>query len=285
MLVTGAARGVGRAEALALAAGGAQVLVVDVDEPGGTVAAIRAAGGEAEGIELDLTRPGAGDAAVQTALERFGRLDVVVNNAGLVRDGMSFNMPIETFERVVAVNLTATFGVARAAARWWRSRRDEPGDRLIVNTSSESGLYGNAGQANYAAAKAGIAGLTLTLAAELEAYGVRVNAIAPRARTDMSRGAFGAFAAVEGPDPFAPEHVADVVAWLASPAAHGVTGQVLVVCGAELQVLDGWTVRHAEPGVVARPGESLDDRLSRMLPAGARRRVPGPVRDLFEVQA
>ncbi|HMJ02028.1 MAG TPA: SDR family NAD(P)-dependent oxidoreductase, partial [Conexibacter sp.] len=244
-LVTGAARGLGRAEAIALARRGARVVAVDVLDASETVEEIERAGGTAVHARVDLT---AGEAAAQEALDAalaaYGDLHVLVNNAGLMRDRMSFNLSAEDWDLVLAVNLSASFHLARAAARLWRERR-AAGDaqpRAIVSTSSESGLYGNAGQANYSAAKAGVAALTITLATELDRYGVRVNAIAPRARTPMAGEAFGELpGGDDAHDPFGPEHIAEVVAWLVSDAAADVTGQVLVVHGGGIRVMQTWT--------------------------------------------
>lgn len=241
-LVTGASRGLGRAEALALARRGARIVLADVTDATEVAEAIASAGGQVVQVTADLARPEAADEVFAEALTVFGDVHVLVSNAGVVRDKMSFNLSDEDWAHVLAVNLSAPFYLARAAARHWRELRRagnrEP--RVIVNTTSESGLYGNAGQANYAAAKAGVTALTLTLAAELRRYGIRVNAIAPRARTPMSRLAFGDLPRSAAFDPFAAEHVASVTAWLASDAADGVTGQVLVVHGAAVQVMRPW---------------------------------------------
>lgn len=280
-LVTGAAGGLGRAEALSLAGAGAAVVAADVADPADTVAAVRAAGGTATGCRVDLTDPAGPDAVVAAALDAYGELHVVVNNAGLVRDRMLVNLSDEDWDQVLGVNLTAPFRLVRAVARGWR--RTGPGSRprAVVNTSSESGLYGNVGQANYAAAKAGLVGLSLTMAGELERYGVRVNTVAPRARTPMSQGAFGALPLRGSFDPFAVEHVAEVVTWLASDAAAGVTGQVLLVHGGDVQVLHGW-----RPGPAVRRGRpwTADDLAGlggHLFAELDPRHVPVPVRNLF----
>ena len=208
----------------------------------------RHAAGEAVGYQIDLADrdgpaevvAGALDAygdlqVVAGALDAYGDLHVVVNNAGLIRDRMLVNLSDYDWDQVIAVNLTAPYRLIRAAAREWRRARPESGPRTVVNTSSESGLYGNVGQANYAAAKAGLVGLSLTLAGELERYDVRVNTVTPRARTPMSDGAFGALPRRGSFDPFAVEHVAAVVAWLASDASADVTGQVLLVHGGDVE--------------------------------------------------
>jgi NAD(P)-dependent dehydrogenase (short-subunit alcohol dehydrogenase family) len=255
-LVTGAARGIGQAQAVALADRGARVAVVDVREPGETVALLQAGGGAALALRTDLTDPDTAEAVVADVVGTWDRLDILINNAGLVRDRMSFNLSRADWEEVLAVNLSASFFLARAATRHWRALADAR-ERVIVNTSSESGLYGNAGQANYAAAKAGVAAMTLTLATELARSGIRVNAIAPRARTPMSAAAFGDLPRAEDFDPFAPEHVAAVACWLASDAARDVSGQVLVVHGAAIEVMEPWSPRTR----LDRWGDWTDDEL------------------------
>jgi NAD(P)-dependent dehydrogenase (short-subunit alcohol dehydrogenase family) len=266
-IVTGAGRGIGREEALLLASEGAQVVVNDLGgAPDGSgadtgpaqqvVGEIVAAGGTAAPNTDDIsTWPGA-EALVGQAVERFGRLDVVINNAGILRDRMSFTMSEAEWDAVVDVHLKGHFAVARHAAAWWRSRFKETGEPVagaIVNTSSESGLYANAGQANYAAAKAGIAALTIVLARELERLGVRVNAIAPVARTRLTEAVAGDAMAADGSgfDRFDPANVAAVACWLASDEAAGISGQVVKVQGGQLQLLGGWhpltDVRADEP--------------------------------------
>lgn len=282
-LVTGAAQGLGRAHAAVLARRGARVVAVDVRSPAGTVGLIRSAGGEAVAVEADLAPADAADEVLAAALEAWGDVHCVVNNAGIVRDRMTFNMSDEDWDAVLAVNLSATFRLARAAVRHWRALPEAAAaGRSIVSTSSESGLYGNAGQANYAAAKAGVAALTLTLAAELHRLGIRVNAVAPRARTPMSEGAFGSLPRNRAFDAFAPEHVAEVVAWLVSEAAHGVTGQVLVVHGGGVDAMRTWTPRQT----VRREGPWSDDELSRLrddlFPGDLAAAIAPPIGDLFD---
>jgi 3-oxoacyl-[acyl-carrier protein] reductase len=287
-LVTGAARGLGRAEALALAGRGARVVAIDVLDAAEVVETIEQAGGTAVSAQVDLAQGEAGaQEALDVALAAYGDLHVLVNNAGVMRDRMSFNLSAEDWDLVLAVNLSASFHLAKAAARLWRARH-AAGDvqpRAIVSTSSESGLYGNAGQANYAAAKAGVAALTITLATELERTGIRVNAIAPRARTAMTKETFGDLPGAGAHDPFAPEHVADVVAWLASDAAHDVTGQVLVVHGGGVQVMQTWSARRQ----LVRHGAWSDADLlglrAELFPDGETRQLAAPVGDLFGVVA
>jgi len=255
-VVTGAGRGIGRAEALLLAAEGAAVVVNDLGgERSGegadqrpaqqVVDEIVAAGGRAAANYDDISTWDGGAAFVQQALDDFGRLDVLINNAGILRDKMSFNMSEEEWDAVIRVHLKGHFVPARHAAAHWRTVSKETGqpvDGAIVNTASESGLYGNAGQLNYAAAKAGIAAMTIVLARELERIGVRVNAIAPVARTRLTEDlGGGTFTAKEGDfDAFAPENAAAGAVWLASPLAEGITGQVLKIQGGLAQMLRGW---------------------------------------------
>ena len=203
-IVSGAARGLGRAHALELARRGARLVLLDVLDGADVAAEIEAAGGEASFLTLDLAQLEAAPRVLETALEAFGRVDGLVNNAGLIRDRMSFNLSAAEWELVLTVNLSASFLLSQALVRHWRQLGS---GGAIVNTSSESGLYGNVGQANYAAAKAGVAAMTITMASELARSSIRVNAIAPRARTPMSDQAFGALPREERFDPFAPEHV------------------------------------------------------------------------------
>ncbi len=255
-VVTGAGRGIGRAEALLLAAEGAAVIVNDLGgERSGegadqrpaqlVVDEIVAAGGRAAPNYDDISSWDGGGALIQQAIEAFGGLDVLINNAGILRDKMSFNMTEEEWDAVIRVHLKGHFVPARHAAAYWRAKSKEKGspvDAAIVNTASESGLYGNAGQLNYAAAKAGIAAMTIVLARELERVGVRANAIAPVARTRLTEDlAGGVFEAKEGGfDAFAPENAAAGAAWLASPLAAGITGQVLKIQGGVAQIVRGW---------------------------------------------
>jgi len=240
-VVTGAGAGLGRAEALALADAGARVILNDL--PGAadeTAEAIRSRGGEARVVPGDVGERSAADAMVATALGEFGSLDIVVNNAGITRDRMLFNLSDEDWDLVIKVHLRGHFLLTRNAASHWRTLSKEteaPVYGRIVNTASEAFLSGSPGQANYAAAKAGITALTLSAARGLARVGVRANAICPRARTAMTESVFGADESGKDVDPYSPEHVAPLVAYLASPAADRINGQVFVVYGGMVALL------------------------------------------------
>ncbi len=233
-VVTGAGSGLGRAEALALAAQGAAVVVNDVGAAAEQVAdEITAAGGSAVAVTGDVAQWGMGERLVAAAVERFGSLDVVVNNAGITRDAMLFNMTEKQWDDVIAVHLKGHAALSRAACIHWRALSKESGGKVygrVVNTASEAFLLGGAGQANYAAAKAGIVALTLSTSRGMSRYGVTANAICPRARTEMTAGVFGG-SPQDGPDMLAPERVATFAAFLAAPGAVGISGQVFIVYG------------------------------------------------------
>jgi 3-oxoacyl-[acyl-carrier protein] reductase len=233
-VVTGAGAGLGRAEALALARAGAAVVVNDLPGAGDEAAEeIRALGGTATVVAGDVGERATADAMVEAALA-LGGLDVVVNNAGVTRDKMLFNMTDEEFDLVVKIHLRGHFLLSRNAAAYWRGKHKETGEPVygrIVNTASEASLSGSPGQPNYAAAKAGITALTLSSARSLGRMGVRVNAIAPRARTAMTAEVFGEDTSGKSVDPYSADHVAPLVTYLASPAADRITGQLFVVYG------------------------------------------------------
>jgi NAD(P)-dependent dehydrogenase (short-subunit alcohol dehydrogenase family) len=228
VVVTGAGQGIGREEALACARAGAAVVADDLAGAAETAAAVTAEGGRALALEHDVGDFEAAGRLVAAAVETFGGLDGVVNNAGVVRDRMVFNMAPDEFDLVLRVNLRATFNMARHAAAWWKDQ-GRPG--AIVNTTSTSGLLGNLGQSNYGAAKAGVAAFTVITALELARYGIRVNAIAPGARTAMTEGAFGELDLGGDFDSLDPANVAPVVVWLLSEAAAEVSGQVVGIVG------------------------------------------------------
>jgi NAD(P)-dependent dehydrogenase (short-subunit alcohol dehydrogenase family) len=251
-IVTGAGRGIGREEALLLANEGAAVVVNDL---GGArsgegsdagpaqevVDEITAAGGKAAANTDDISSWAGAESVVQQAVDTFGGLDILVNNAGILRDKMSFNMTEAEWDAVIQVHLKGHFAPSHFAASYWRQKSKDSGEPVnakIVNTASESGLYGNAGQANYAAAKAGIASLTIVMARELERAGVRVNAIAPVALTRLTEDMMG------GDDNMKklldPANVAAAVGWLASDLSDGVTGQVVKIQGGVCQIVQGW---------------------------------------------
>ncbi len=261
VIVTGAGRGIGRGHALEFARQGASVVVNDLgaelDGTGGStgpagevVDEIRAAGGEAVTNGDDVADWEGAQRLINTAVEAFGRLDVVVNNAGFVRDRMIVSATEEEWDAVVRVHLKGHFCTARWAAAYWRENQKagRAVDGRIINTSSGAGLLGSVGQGAYAAAKAGIVALTLVQAAELGRYGVTANAIAPAARTRMTEGVFSEMMAAPadgGFDALAPENVAPLVVWLGSSQSAHVTGRVFEVEGGKVAVADGW--HHGEP--------------------------------------
>jgi NAD(P)-dependent dehydrogenase (short-subunit alcohol dehydrogenase family) len=259
VVVTGAGQGIGREEALACARAGARVVVDDLAGAAETAAAIGAEGGQALALDLDVGDFDAAGRLLAAATERFGGLDGVVNNAGVVRDRMVFNLGPDDFDLVLRVNLGGTFNLTRHAAAWWKGQ-GRPG--AIVNTTSTSGILGNLGQSNYGAAKAGVAAFTVICALELARYGVRVNAIAPGARTRMTEGAFGELQ-VEGDfDPLDPANVAPVVVWLLSDAAAEVSGQVIGITGGLVELYEGWHVVASQE----KPGRWTPEELAEHAP-------------------
>jgi NAD(P)-dependent dehydrogenase (short-subunit alcohol dehydrogenase family) len=287
VIVTGAGRGIGRAHALAFAAEGARVVVNDVgtalDGTGAdaspaqqVVDEIRAAGGEAIVNGDDVADWEGAGRLVRAACETFGGLDTLVCNAGIVRDRMLVNMTVEEWDAVVRVHLRGTFCPARHAIDHWRAehKAGRGGDARLVTTSSGAGLFGSLAQANYSAAKAGIATFTLVAAAELGRYGIRANTIAPSARSRMTEEAFAEMMArpAEGFDRMAPENVSPLVVWLGSTACT-VTGQAFEVQGAEITVMQGWsrgpTVDQGARWSPTRVGDAVID-----LVASAAERVP-----------
>ncbi|MDT5333046.1 MAG: hypothetical protein QOF31_4343 [Mycobacterium sp.] len=259
-IVTGAGGGIGRAHALAFAAEGARVVVNDIgvgldgSPAGGGSAAqgvvdeITAAGGEAVTSGANVADWAQAEGLIQTALDSFGGLDILVNNAGIVRDRMFANTSEEEFDAVTAVHLKGHFATMRHAAAYWRGLTKEGNaspdslDARIINTSSGAGLQGSVGQANYSAAKAGIAALTLVAAAEMGRYGVTVNAIAPSARTRMTETVFADMMATQDAafDAMAPENVSPLVVWLGSVESRDVTGKMFEVEGGIVRVAEGW---------------------------------------------
>jgi NAD(P)-dependent dehydrogenase (short-subunit alcohol dehydrogenase family) len=253
VIVTGAGRGLGREHALELARQGARVVINDLGgapEGGGADAApaaqvveeIRALGAEAVANTDDVAEPDGAQRVVAQAIEAFGDLHAVVNNAGILRDRTFLNMSLDEWHSVLHVHLDSTFGVSQAAAAYWRdrSKAGQKPDGRIINTTSASGLFCNPGQTNYAVAKAGIAAFTVVAAQELERYGVTVNAIAPAARTRMTEKLIGRRRESASFDAADPANVAPLLAWLCSAQSSAVTGQVFEAMGGRITVCTGW---------------------------------------------
>ncbi|GAA2046908.1 SDR family oxidoreductase [Catenulispora yoronensis] len=301
-VITGAGRGLGRAHALEFARQGAKVVVNDLgvgldgravlagvvpDEDGTAgqdspaeqvVAEIRAAGGEAVADHHDIAAWDGAAALVQTALEAFGKLDVLVNNAGFLRDRMLVNLSEQDWDDVIRVHLKGHFLTLRHAGAHWRDqyKMGNLNDARVINTSSGAGLLGSVGQGNYAAAKAGIAALTIQAAAELGRYGVTVNAIAPAARTRMTEGTFSELMARpdDGFDAMAPENVSPLVAWLGSDRSRAVSGRLFEVEGGRIGVADGWQHGPTVDKGGRWAAQDLDAVVADLI---GRAPVPGPV--------
>ena len=285
-VVTGAGRGIGRGHALELARQGAKVVVNDlgaeVDGQGQTVAVaeqvveeILAEGGEAVANGDDISTAAGAERLIGTAIDTFGGLHAVVNNAGILRDRMMINLTEDDWDSVMAVHLKGTFLTSKYAASYWRelSKEGRETDGRIINTSSVSGLFGNVGQSNYGAAKAGIAAFTIITSLELSRYGVTVNAVSPSARTRMitPRGQ-ERMAAPEGEsfDAYAPENIAPLVAWLASAHSAAVTGRVFNVSGGRISVLEGWR----EGPTATKDSRWVPEELTEIVPDLVQRAAP-----------
>jgi NAD(P)-dependent dehydrogenase (short-subunit alcohol dehydrogenase family) len=286
VIVTGAGRGIGRSHALELARQGAKVVVNDlgaeVDGTGGSsgptgevVEQIRSLGGEAVANGDDVSHADGAKRIVDDALQAFGRLDVLVNNAGILRDRMLVNLEEDDWDAVIRVHLKGTYLMSRAAAGHWRQRAKDGADNdaRIINTSSPSGLTGNVGQSNYGAAKAAIAAFTLITAAELGRYGVTVNAVSPSARTRMTQGGqMDKVTVADGEwDPLGPDNIAPIVTWLASTGSADITGRVFGVAGGRVAVLEGWSdgpsVDKGRQWSTAEVGEELPGLVAGAAPA------------------
>ncbi|MEZ5141423.1 MAG: SDR family oxidoreductase [Acidimicrobiales bacterium] len=254
-IVTGAGRGIGREHALMLAEQGARVVVNDLGGSMEGVGAeagpaqqvvdeIVAAGGQAVANTDDISDWGGAQKLVHQAVEAFGRLDVLVNNAGILRDRMLTNMSEAEWDAVIKVHLKGTAGPSHHAAAYWREQSKAGAEVAgrIINTSSPSGIYGNVGQTNYGAAKAGIAAFTIIAAMELARYGVTVNAIAPAALTRMTENLGMGQASDDVKEKMSPRWIAPIVTWLASTESAGVTGRVFDVTGMRLGIAEGWHI-------------------------------------------
>lgn len=266
-VVTGAGRGIGREHALMLASHGAKVVVNDLGgatDGTGTDASpaeevveqIKAMGGEAVVNGANVADFGEAKAMIQQAIDTFGGVDILINNAGILRDRMVFSMSESDWDGVINVHLKGTFAPTHHAATYWRERAKagETNDARVINTSSPSGIYGNIGQANYGAAKAGIAAFTVITAMELAKYGVTCNALAPAAYTRMTADLPG-FSQMddEAQEKLGPRWIANVATWLASPEAAGVTGRVFDVAGSRVGIAEGWVL-----GPSAEQGEDAE---------------------------
>ena len=288
-VVTGAGRGIGRAHARLLASEGARLVVNDLGtktEGGGTdttparqvVDEIVAAGGAAVANGDNVATWAGAGALIGQAVDEFGRLDIVVNNAGILRDAMSFNITESEWDSVIEVHLKGHLATCHHAVKHWRAlgKAGEDVSGRIINTASESGLYGQAGQINYATAKAGIVSMTIVLAREMKKYGVTANVVCPRALTRMTETVAGAAEFMSGPE-WEPENISPVVAFLASDAAADVSGQVFVVFGTRVHLMEGFTLantlergegRWTAEELIARKDELFAGRSSKVPPMG-----------------
>ncbi|MFI5629793.1 SDR family oxidoreductase [Streptomyces sp. NPDC051664] len=295
VIVTGAGRGLGRAHALAFAAEGAKVVVNDLgvglDGAGGSsrgparqvVDEIEAAGGEAVAHGGDIATAAGAASLIGAALDTYGRLDTLVNNAGFLRDRMLVNLDEDDWDAVMRVHLKGHFLTLKHAAAHWRAETEEGRTPVarVINTSSGAGLLGSVGQGNYSAAKAGIVGLTLVAAAEMGRYGVQVNAIAPAARTRMTEQTFAETMAAPGEgagafDAMAPGNVSPLVVWLGSAASDGVTGRVFEAEAGRITVMEGWRQGPSvERGARWAPAEAGEATRKLLAEAGTGRPVYG----------
>jgi len=280
VIITGAGGGLGRAHALAFAAEGARVVVNDIDPETAAevVAEIKAGGGEAVVNGSDITNYDDSLNAVKQAIDSFGNLHIVLNNAGINRDRMFASMTEAEWDAIMAVHLKGHFCISSHAVHYWRGQAKEGKavDARIINTTSGAGLQGSIGQSNYAAAKAGIAALTLNQAAELGRYGITANSICPVARTGMTTAVPEMAERMKQPDDgsfdhFAPENVSSVIAWLASPEGSKVTGRIIEAEGGRICICDGWrTTDGVDRGAAWAPaeiGEAMEELLAREVPA------------------
>jgi NAD(P)-dependent dehydrogenase (short-subunit alcohol dehydrogenase family) len=278
IIITGAGGGLGREYSLAFGAAGAKVLVNDINAQAAadTVADIQRAGGKALVNTQDITNYEQSESIVRTAIDHFGDLHVVINNAGICRDRMFASMTEQEWDQVISVHLKGHFCISSHAVHYWRDqfKQGHQVDARIINTSSGAGLNGSIGQSNYAAAKGGIASLTLNQAAELRRYGITANGLAPAARTGMSEEAFadmmkkpenGSF------DYYDPSNVAPLVVWLGSKHSADCTGRLFEVVGGEISVADGWrstlSVDKGAKWQAEEVGEAVQELISRETPA------------------
>ena len=279
-IITGAGGGLGAAHAKVMAREGCAVVVNDIDVAAAqaVVEDITAAGGKALVNSSDITSYDDSLNAVKQAIDSFGGLDIVVNNAGNNRDRMFVSMTEADWDAVMAVHLKGHFCISSHAVHYWRgqSRQGASVDARIINTTSNAGLQGSIGQSNYAAAKAGIAALTLNQAAELARYGITANAICPVARTGMTTAVAEMAERMAAPqdgsfDHFAPENVSSVVAWLASPQGGGVSGRIIEAEGGRICICDGWRttagVDKGEHWSPAEVGHAMTEILAAEVPA------------------